>query len=179
MNTPLAISQRTIHATIVLISITALSIAFLYMERHLGLAPCPLCVVDRLLLCVIIAFALAGYFHNPDALGQRIYSLFHLVFSASGIAVAARHIHLQTLATTQTPDCLPDLDYMLETFSWLETLAVIFNTSGECASVQWTFLGLSIPQQTLLLFIALFILGGTNLLLTWRSSAKPIKPSAV
>ena len=149
-------------------SVASLAIAFFYMEKHLGLAPCPLCIIDRLFIGLITLTALFGWLHNPANTGQRIYSGCYIVFSGLGTAVAGRHIYLQNLDAAQLPDCLPDLDYMLEAFSWLETLTTIFNTSGECATVQWTFLGLSIPWQTLLLFIGLFILGIINLLLSLR-----------
>jgi len=46
---------------------------------------------------------------------------------------------------------------------------MVLRGSGECAEVQWTFLALSIPEWTLLMFIA-FILFGLWLIAT-RSAA--------
>ena len=76
-----------------------------------------------------------------------------------GIAVAGRHVWLQNLPEDQVPECGPGLDYMLEAFPLSETLSMVFTGSGECAEVQWTFLGLSIPGWTLLVFIGLTAFG--------------------
>jgi disulfide bond formation protein DsbB len=48
---------------------------------------------------------------------------------------------------------------MLEAFPLNETLALVFRGSGECAEVQWTFLALSIPEWTLLIFLGLGAFG--------------------
>jgi disulfide bond formation protein DsbB len=44
---------------------------------------------------------------------------------------------------------------MLDAFPLSETLELVFKGSGECAEVQWTFLSLSIPEWTLIVFLGL------------------------
>ncbi len=146
---------RILHASGFILCVGALLVAVLFMERHLGLAPCPLCVLDRIVVGVMALIFLLALLHNPLTTGQRIYAGVNFAFGAAGGALAVRHIQLQNLPAGEIPDCAPDLEYMLATFPPAKTLSVIFNTSGECAEIAWTFLGLSIPQQTLLLFIAL------------------------
>ena len=42
------------------IVVAALAIAVLYFEIHLGLQPCPLCIVDRVILgCIAFIFIIA------------------------------------------------------------------------------------------------------------------------
>ena len=135
--------------------IAALMIAVLFMERHLGLAPCPLCMLDRVVVGTMALVFLLALLHSPAVTGQRVYAGLNLTLGVIGIALAGRHIQLQNLPPGEIPDCTPDLAYMLETFPLTKTLSTVFNTSGECAAITWTFLGMSIPQQTLLLFIAL------------------------
>ena len=53
---------------------------------------------------------------------------------------------------------------MLETFPISETITTIFNSAGECADIQWTFMGLSIPAQTMLVFIGFALLSLVQLL---------------
>ena len=62
------------------------------------------------------------------------------------------------------PRCGPGLDYMLQTFPLTETIREVLSGSGECAKVE-TLLGLSIPEWTLMLFLALGVMG---LLGNWR-----------
>ena len=57
------------------------------------------------------------------------------------------------------PECGPGLEYMLSAFPMLEALEMVFRGSGECAEVQWTFLGLTIPGWTLLVFVGLTVFG--------------------
>jgi disulfide bond formation protein DsbB len=42
---------------------------------------------------------------------------------------------------------------MLETLPFSETLSIVMMGDGNCAETMWTFLGLSIPEQTLALFV--------------------------
>ena len=64
----------------------------------------------------------------------------------------------------------PGLDYMLGAFPLTQVIEMVLRGSGECAEVQWTFLALSIPEWTLLVFVA-FTLFGLWLVVT-RSAPK-------
>ena len=52
---------------------------------------------------------------------------------------------------------------------------MVLRGSGECAEVQWTFLSLSIPEWTLLVFVA-FTLFGLWLIATRAGSAAKRRP---
>ena len=52
-----------------------------------------------------------------------------------------------------TPTCGPGLSYMLETLPLAETFQLVMMGDGNCAETVWTFMGLSIPEQTLALFV--------------------------
>ena len=69
--------------------------------------------------------------------------------------VAGRHVWLQSLPPDQVPACGPSLEYMLDAFPLGKTLKMVFTGSGECAEVDWTFLGLAMPAWSLIFFIAL------------------------
>lgn len=151
-------ASRLCNAAGVAGAIVSLSIAYFYMERHLGLEACPLCLIDRAIVAVIGVIFLLALIINPKRLGQRIFAVLALLFSGLGIAVCWRHLWLQSLPKDQLPECTPGLEYMLETFPLGETIRTIMTSAGECAEVQWTFLGLSIPAQTLLVFIGFALL---------------------
>lgn len=146
-------SSRFCNGIGVAAAIGSLAIAYFYMERHLGLEACPLCLIDRGIVAIIGLLLLLAFLFNPQRLGQRLLAVPALLFSGLGMAVCIRHLWLQSLPKDQLPECTPGLDYMLETFPLGETIHTIFTSAGECAEVAWTFLGLSIPAQTLLLFI--------------------------
>jgi disulfide bond formation protein DsbB len=142
--------------------------AIFYLQGHLGLEPCPLCIIDRVIVGMIGILFLLALIHNPHGWGQRIYGGLGALVSGLGVAVCIRHIWLQGLPPDQVPACAPGLDYMLDTLPMMETLKIVFTTAGECAEVQWTFLGLSIPEQTLLVFLGFLVL---NLIQLGRKTA--------
>ena len=58
----------------------------------------------------------------------------------------------------QVPACGPGLAYMLESMpSYMDVFKKVLQGSGECAEVNWTFLGFSMPEWTLLCFVLLAI----------------------
>ena len=79
--------------------------------------------------------------------------------------VAGRHVWLQHLPADQVPSCGPGLDYWLDTLPILQVFKEVFAGSGECAAIDWTFMGLSIPEQSLILFSLLLVVHG---LVLWR-----------
>lgn len=148
------ISQRWLFVTGSVFCLVLLGVA-LYFQYVMGLEPCPLCIFQRVFVVVLGAIMLAAALHNPRAAGRRVYGALMLVFAALGIVVAGRHVWLQSLPADQVPACGPGLEYLLQTFPLTRALELIFKGSGECAEIQWTFLGLSIPAWTLLVFIGL------------------------
>jgi disulfide bond formation protein DsbB len=80
--------------------------------------------------------------------------------------VAARHLYIQSLPPGKVPVCGATLDYMLEVFSPSEALRKVLTGSGECARIDWTFLGLAMPAWVLIWVLAL---GAFGVLLNWRS----------
>lgn len=137
----------------------ALMVTALTMEHVLGLEPCPLCVFQRLFVIALGAIMLIAALHDPDRVGRRVYGVLIVVLGVLGILVAGRHVWLQNLPADQVPECGPGLDYMLEAFPLSEALSLVFRGSGECAEVQWVFLGLTIPGWTLVMFTGFTLFG--------------------
>lgn len=159
--------SRGINGIGLLLIVAAMLFAVFYLEGVLYLEPCPLCILDRVVLTAIGLVFLLAALHNPGRAGQRGYAGLNLLLVGLGGAVAGRHVWLQHLPADKVPECGAGLDYMLETLPLHQTLKKVLQGSGECADEQWTLLGLSIPEQTLLLFA---VLGGLALLQLLRRS---------
>ena len=168
MDTAPNVSFRSLHLLGLLLSIGALLIAVFFMEQYLGLPPCPLCIIDRGIVLIAAVLFLLAALHNPAAFGQRVYAGLNVLVCSAGAAVAGRHVWLQSLPPEEVPGCTPDLDYMLDVFPLQKVFTTLMNSAGECAEVSWTFLGLSIPWQTLLLFVALIAVSLTVAVKTAR-----------
>ena len=137
----------------------ALMAAALWLQHVEGLEPCPLCVVQRGAVIVLGVVLLAGAIHDPATVGRRVYGVMITVAAIAGAAVAGRHVWLQSLPPGEAPECGPGLDYMLGAFPLTQVIEMVLRGSGECAEVQWTFLSLSIPEWTLLMFVAFTLFG--------------------
>jgi disulfide bond formation protein DsbB len=156
-------SPRLTNGLLVAGCVLALVIVY-YLDGVLGLVPCPLCMTQRVFVVGSGIFALAALLHGPERLGRRIYAVLSGGFAIVGGAVAARHVWLQHLPEDQVPACGPGLEYMLENFPFSETLQMVLMGDGNCAEVVWTFAGLSIPEQALVLFTGLVIVNLWQLL---------------
>src|SRR5690606_2421943 len=127
--------------------------------------PCPLCIFQRVGVLAAGLLFLVAAIHGARRAGRRVYGVLIVLATAAGAAVSARHVWLQSLPPDQVPACGPGLAYMMDVFSFGETLRMVFTGSGECANVDWSFLGLSMPAWVLICFVALGVFGAWN---NWR-----------
>ena len=129
----------------------------LYAQYVLGLEPCPLCVFQRIAVigCGVV-FAVAAI-HGPGRKGAVGYAVLTLLIGGIGAVIATRHVWIQSLPASEVPACGPGLNYMLETLPFADVLEKVFLGSGECATVDWRFLGLSLPGWTLVFFLTMIV----------------------
>jgi disulfide bond formation protein DsbB len=131
-----------------------------YLQFAVGLEPCPLCILQRIMLLATgIAFLIAAIHHPARGTGAGIYAAAIALCAVAGAAISARHTWIQHLPEDQRPTCGPSLDFMLSTFGPVQSLGRILRGSGECGKVDWTLLSFSIPEWTLAAFLAFAIWG--------------------
>ena len=126
-----------------------------YLQYGQGLEPCPLCLVQRGFFYAVLGVCLAASLHGPIGRGQAAYGALAALFAIGGGAVATRQVWLQHLPPDKVPQCGPDLFFMLENLPLATTLKKLVAGTGECAKVDWTFLGFSIAEWSLACFSCL------------------------
>lgn len=132
----------------------------LYAEHVLLMPPCPLCVFQRMAVIALGLVFLAAALHNPSGnVGRYAYSALLFSAAAAGAGVAGRHVWLQSLPPEEVPACGPGFGYIVDSFPLADALKMIFTGSGECATVDWSFLGLSMPAWVLVCVVALGLAG--------------------
>ena len=139
-------------------SLTLVAVAYFYFEKHMGLAPCPLCMFQRAALVGVAFFCLFGLIFNPSKVWSKVIAFGATVSSLFGLAIAGRQVWLQHLPEDQVPECGPDLAFMLDVFPLQEVITTVLQGSGECAEVQWTALGFSMPEWMAFIFVVMTII---------------------
>lgn len=137
-----------------------------YAERVLHLEPCPLCMFQRVGVGLLgLAFLLAAVHHPASRAGARGYAvLIGLVGCFPGY-VAGRHVYIQSLPEGSVPSCGATLDYMLEVFPLLTVVRKVLTGGGECARIDWSLFGLSMPGWVLVGVVVLVVAG---VVANWR-----------
>jgi len=150
------------------VAFCALMMAVALGLQHIGgLAPCPLCVFQRVGVIATAVVLLVAAIHNPEGrMGKAFYGILSLITVGGGAFVAGRHIWLQSLPADEVPSCGPDLSYMMDMLPLQDVVNRVLSGSGECAEIDFVLLGLSLPAWTL---IGFGVLALVPLRLIWLS----------
>ncbi len=155
---------RFVSGFLFLASVIGMAFA-LYLEHVQGFEPCPLCVFQRVGLIALGVVSLIAFIHNPASnIMKRVYALLGSVGILWSAGVAARHVWLQNLPPDQVPSCGPGLDYLVDALPLKSVLSQVLSGSGECAVVDWSFLGQSLPVWSFLFFAVLALVSVWQLL---------------
>jgi disulfide bond formation protein DsbB len=124
-----------------------------YLQYVEYLDPCPLCMTQRFFYYCLGICGIIGFLAYRSWTGQRWVAFFAFTSAVGGIVTAGRQVWMQHLPSDQVPACGPGLMYWLENMPWLKTLELLFKGDGNCAEVNWRFLGLSIGEWSLAWFV--------------------------
>jgi len=124
--------------------LVALCIA-LYTQYVLGMQPCHLCIFQRVTVAAMaVAFLLAAL-HSSGRWRGAVYAMLIGITGLATLATAGRHVWIQMQPPGSVPACGADLDFMLDVFPLTEVILKVFQAGAECAKVDFTLLGLSMP----------------------------------
>jgi len=143
----------------------------IFAEKVWNYVPCPLCMFQRVCIVVLgIVFLVAGL-HRAGRAGSIVYAA--LIFIAAGATtwVAGRHVWIQHQPYGTVPSCGAPLDALVEMFPLLEVIKRVMTGGGECGVIDWTFLGLSMPEWVLAMAVLLGLAGIANNLVRAPRSA--------
>lgn len=125
----------------------------LVIQTHYKLEPCPLCITQRIVFMVLGVLFLVATFIKPASIMGKAFSLLQVLAAMVGAGWALRHWWIQAHKEEMIADCGVGFDYMFENFPLKKALSLVFKGTGDCAAIDWTFLGLTIPQLSLVAFI--------------------------
>ena len=132
----------------------------LCVEKFMHIEPCPLCMFQRVGVASLGLVFLVAAIHHPAKLsGARVYSALIFLVALFPGYVSARHVYIQSLPPGSVPSCGATLDFMLEVFPLMDVVRKVLTGGGECAKIDWQFLGLSMPVWVLIAVIGLAAVG--------------------
>ena len=124
----------------------------LYLQEQEGLEPCPMCILQRYAFTVLGIVALVAAIHGPRGVMLKAYGALCALVALAGAGVAMRHSYIQHFPP-KIETCGTDLEFLVNTFPISQALPKIFAGSGSCSAVDWTMMGLSIPEWALVWFL--------------------------
>ena len=133
-----------------------LAFGIVYLQNHLGLEPCPMCIVQRYALIAVIVWCVLGVSANAPV--RTLVMTWLIALTAGfGAFVAARQSWLQWYPP-EVVSCGRDFYGMIENFPLQRAVPMIFKGSGDCTKIDWTFLGGSIANWSFVVFMGIFVL---------------------
>jgi len=164
-------SSRSLFLMASIAAALALGIA-VYLEYAVGLTPCSLCILQRLCLTLFLMTCLAACVHGPGQRGSVLYAAVAVAFASGGLALAWHHVLVQSDSIELLPDCLARLT---GTDLWWHAVHRVIDGAIDCTSVTWTLFRLSIPEWSLLFFLAVSLSMIYLLLrLAWNALVSPL-----
>ena len=131
-------------------SALTMELCALYFQHIMKLEPCVMCVYERLTMFAIVAAGLIGASAPNNILVRLLAFTTWAVGSIWGLLLAIEHTDYQ-----MNPSPFATCDFYPNFPSWLplhELLPWLFNPTGYCSDIVWTFLDYSMPQWLIVSF---------------------------
>lgn len=130
----------------------------LYFQFVMDLQPCVKCVYQRVAILGVAAAGLIGSFTYQYGLGRLIAFALWLYSSYQGAVIAYQHWQLQETENPLFAVCesIPNFPDWAPLHQWLPT---IFKPQGLCGDVHWSFVDMTMPQWTTVIFSLAFAVG--------------------
>lgn len=142
------------HRAVFLITLFVLLCSF-YFEWVKGLQPCPLCLMQRFCVMLVLITSALLMLRRP---GKRtLLSVVQCLVALAGLYFAGRQLWLQSLPPDQIASCLPTMDVLMRYFPWRDILHALFLGAADCGEITWQWLGISMPGWVLLYFAGVLL----------------------
>ena len=155
---PVMLAREYPRAVLLLLSLACFGmLGFgLYLQHVEGLEPCPMCIVQRYAFILVALVAMLGALFRSNGIRTAAVTVVGML-AGFGAFVAARQSWLQW-NPPEILSCGRDFYGMIESFPLKRALPMIFQGSGDCSAIDWTFLGLTIANWSFLVFSGVLVL---------------------
>lgn len=136
-----------------LLALTALALELtaLFFQHVMGLQPCVMCIYERCALFGVMGAGIVGAIAPRTPL-RWVAIVIWLYSAIQGVRLSYEHTMIQL-----HPNPFVTCDFAARFPSWLpldKWLPAVFVARGDCAAIDWSFLGWSMPQWMIVIFAA-------------------------
>ena len=165
------INRRSILILLIFLTLLAtfLFLASLYFQFIENLEPCPLCIAQRVALFFLAISYFIALFVKKNIL-KKLNTFAQFFFAIFGTIMASRQVWLMHIPPSEQSGCMPDLSVLWNYLPFLDLVRVFFNGTASCTENAWSWLGVSMPEWTLVFFV--FFIFASILLCYFRQKLK-------
>ncbi|QLB12390.1 thiol:disulfide interchange protein DsbB [Bisgaardia hudsonensis] len=128
----------------------------LYFQHGMDLSPCLMCIYERVALLGIVISGIIGFIF-PRFILIRLFAIIVGLFSAiKGLLLALKHFDYQiNPGPWNQCSVLAEFPTTIPLDKWIPYM---FNPTGSCSDIVWSFLGYSMVQWIIFIFSCYIIL---------------------
>jgi|TARA_B110000908_G_scaffold171736_1_gene235628 disulfide bond formation protein DsbB len=132
------------------ISALFLELCALFFQYYMGLAPCIMCIYQRVALWGIFLAGIIGYLGHQFTWTRILAYLSWATGAIWGLLIAIEHVTIQSSNSLfYSCEYVPNFPEWLPLHLWLPWL---FEATGDCGDINWQFFGHSMPQIMIVTF---------------------------
>jgi disulfide bond formation protein DsbB len=130
---------------------------FAYFLQHQGLIPCPLCILQRIMMISLCILFFIGMIRSFKKTGNIILGSMALILSLMGMLLAGRQSWLQYMPPQESGGCGVSLEYLLSILPVSDVAKMVWQGGTECSELGRVFWGMSLAEWSLMAFGIFFI----------------------
>lgn len=133
------------------LSALGLEICALFFQYVMDLAPCIMCVYQRVAIFAIMLAGFIGYFGCKLLIARVIAYALWATGAIWGLLIAVEHVEIQANSGSLFFSCdiVPNFPTWAPLHEWIPS---IFEATGDCGEINWQFIGYSMPQWMIVVY---------------------------
>lgn len=137
-------------------SALAFELCALFFQYGMSLEPCIMCIYQRVAILGVLTAGVIGAVGNQYLIARLLGFILWAISSLKGLQLALEHVEMQKNAGSlfYTCDIVPNFPSWMPIHEWIP---VLFEATGDCGEIAWSFAGYSMPQWMIVIFAAYFI----------------------
>ena len=148
------LSDLTTHAKpwlLLALSALGLELCALFFQYVMNLAPCIMCVYQRVAILAIIFAGFIGFLGCKFLVARVITYGLWATGAIWGLFIALEHVEMQANSGSLFFSCdfIPNFPTWAPLHEWIPAL---FEATGDCGEISWQFLGYSMPQWMVVVY---------------------------